>query len=119
MKSAFKTDALGKYAYQDPDEDLDWWFDFNDPIDPWLATGETIVSMQEMLLKRLDGAALSGEQTHDPSFSATRAGMYVKSLLLGVTYVIECSVTTNATPLRKVSRTFRLLCVERGISSDR
>ena len=112
MQNAFKLDVLGRYAFQDPDEDLDWWFDYNDPINPWLATGEIIASVPEMSLKRLDGNALTTETTHDTTFTATRAGMFIRALLLGVTYIIEGTITSNATPPRTVTRSFRVICVE-------
>lgn len=113
MKSAFKYGGPGcsdPYAEQDPDEDLDWPFDFADAQQgPVLETGEAI-AVAVFHLTRIDGAALTTETVHHTDFANNAAVAFVAGLILWVDYRLECNITTNNVPPRKYSRSFRLLC---------
>lgn len=113
MKSAFEKDNKGYFAYQDPDEDLDWTFDFKDDDEPALRDDEEIAAVEEMILTRVDGVAIAGTELHDPEFDAGKAKTFVRNLVLGKTYNLECTIRTTAVPPRKFSRSFRLICKER------
>lgn len=112
LPSAFKCDENGPYAEQDPDEDLDWWFDFNDGRKPCLQSGELIASIVEFNLTRIDGHAITTEETHDETNGGTYALIFVTKLLRGKEYNLETTVQTDHTPPRRYSRSFRLRCRE-------
>lgn len=113
--SAFRYDDSGAYAIQDPDEDLDWTFDFNDGRKPCLETGETITTIVEFNLTRGDGSAITTEVLHDIVLINTSTAVlgFVKLLKRNKDYVVEATVQTSNSPPRRYSRSFRLLCRER------
>lgn len=113
-QSAYKYDGAGPYVLQDPDDDLDYTFDFNDQTKgPALETGEQLSTLVEMVLTRLDGAAITTEQVHGTTITTTYAAAFVRNLIVKVDYRLECTVQTNSTPPRRISRSFRLFCRER------
>lgn len=111
MQSAFCFDDCGKpFAYQDPDEDLDWTFNFADPEQgPVLETGETLTTVA-FTLTREDGAAMTSESLHNQTNGSTYSATFVTGLILGVRYILETDVTTSNNPPRKYSRSFLLIC---------
>jgi hypothetical protein len=118
-KSAFQYDAQGAYAIQDPDEDLDWYFNFRDPkVGEALEASEQIVSIVEMNLTRDDGQPIGAAEKHDeliigPANEQVR--VFIRNLVLAATpivYRVECTVQTNSVPPRRISKSFRLICKE-------
>lgn len=112
VRSAFHKDKQGYYAYQDPDDDLDWIFDFRDDDEPALLPSESIAVVTELILSRDDGVALDTEEQHDQSNDADEVVVWITKLKKNVTYRLECTVQTNASPLREYSRSFRIICKE-------
>lgn len=113
-QSAFLYDGAGAYAYQDPDEDLDWTFNFNDPTKgPVLESGEVINGLVGAIgISRLDGLPITTEQLHSQTVATTYVAVFVRNLVEGVDYKLECTVETNSTPPRRYSDDFRLKCRE-------
>lgn len=79
---------MATYYTKDPSAVLDYAFNWNDPDDPWLATGETITSyvitVDTGLTKDSDSQA-SGKVT--VWLSGGTAGEY---------YKVACKITTSA-----------------------
>jgi len=113
VKSAFFYDAAGAYCFQDPDDDLDYTFDFRDEKEPALLPAENIASVLEMVLSRIDSDAITTEELHDQSSDSDEVVVWVRKLKKGVTYNLECTVRTSAAIPRDYSRSFRILCKER------
>ena len=81
---------------KDPDEDLDYTWDFTDV----LASGETI-SSYEMLPQ-------SPIELHDVSQSSLAVTAYVSpGGAIGQSYDVTCRVTSSATPPRVYDRTIK------------
>lgn len=88
---------------KDPDEVLDYSWDWNDADDPWLASGETIssytVTVPSGITKDSDGEA-SGKVT-----------AWLSGGAVGNTYAVACKIVTSDG--RTAERTINVKVVQR------
>jgi hypothetical protein len=110
LPSAFRFDGQGAWTVQDPDEDQDWTFDFMDDSKPKLEVGESIAGTPTVNLTREDGSALGSAAKHNQTNDSSKVVIWIRGLVLGKTYRVECNIVTDHTPPRTYSRSFRIFC---------
>ena len=90
---------------KDPSAVLDFPFNWNKAVDPWLQSGETIDSY---VITVASGLTLDAA-----SENAGIVTVWLSGGTAGEVYDVACLITTSNVPERTDERTIRISCVER------
>lgn len=105
MSTTFETDSKGrKYIYKAPNAELSYTINLNDPLDPWLAVGETILTCE---FTCPDASLTIMQQTNDTTTGTVKLGACTE----GTDYVVTMTWTTAT---NKDSRFFIVKCRQRS-----
>ena len=91
------------YRLIDPDEKLDFTVDWSD----WLDTGVEISGTPTWTISPT-GPTISGKTN-----TTTAATAFIEGATLGVTYLLQCKIVTNAATPQTAERTITLRCEQR------